>query len=378
MMALPLPERGGSIQQLRELVNLSDDGFVLYVSWILDALCPGRPHPVLFLSGSEGSAKSMATEFARSLTDPNTADLRNLPTTIRDLYVAANNARVLAFDNIGGTITTTISDALCQLSTGSGYGKRKLYSDVGEVLIRGHRPIVLNGLANAISRSDLADRSVILPMARIADDDRESHAAMKERFGACRGQIFGALLNCVSGGLRQLPRVRLERLPRMSDYVLWGVACEPFPPAIFLAAFERSAAEANENVAEADPVATAIAAFMADRDSPWTGTAAALLTELSTRDKSEAAPSQSKTWPREAAIFGRRLRAVTTVLHKLGVDVQIGKASNRKRTRTVTLRRIEPAPMRQQKPKDGSDGSDGSNTGGRAFQRVLQIYQAKL
>src|SRR5665811_1117015 len=44
MAALPLPERGGSIGQLRQLVNLSNDGFVLYVCWLLDALCPGRPH----------------------------------------------------------------------------------------------------------------------------------------------------------------------------------------------------------------------------------------------------------------------------------------------------------------------------------------------
>ena len=54
MQALPLPERGGSIEQLRSLVNLSDDGFVLFVACLLDALCPGRPHPLLYLAGDEG------------------------------------------------------------------------------------------------------------------------------------------------------------------------------------------------------------------------------------------------------------------------------------------------------------------------------------
>lgn len=54
MAALPLPERGGSIAQLWSFVNLTDDSFVLYVNWILDALYPGRPHPVLYLAGERG------------------------------------------------------------------------------------------------------------------------------------------------------------------------------------------------------------------------------------------------------------------------------------------------------------------------------------
>jgi hypothetical protein len=98
MAALPLPERGGSIEQLRSLVNLNDDGFILFVSWLLDALCPGRPHPILYLAGEEGSAKSTAAKIARSLIDPNMVPLRTLPTTVRDLFVSAHASHALAFD----------------------------------------------------------------------------------------------------------------------------------------------------------------------------------------------------------------------------------------------------------------------------------------
>ena len=128
MAALPLPERGGSIAQLRQLVNLSDVGFVLYVSWLLDALYPGRRHPVLYLAGEEGSTKSTAAKIARSLTDPNTAALRNLPTTVRDLFVSANGSYTMAFDNVS-IIKSAISDALCQIVSGSGFGARKLFTD---------------------------------------------------------------------------------------------------------------------------------------------------------------------------------------------------------------------------------------------------------
>ena len=63
MATLPMPARGGSIEQLRSLVNLTGDGFVLYVSCILDALCPGHPHPVLYLAGEEGSTKSSVAKI---------------------------------------------------------------------------------------------------------------------------------------------------------------------------------------------------------------------------------------------------------------------------------------------------------------------------
>ena len=216
MAALPLPERGGSIAQLRSLVNLTDDGFVLYVSWLLDALCPGRPHPVLYLAGEEGSTKSTAAKIARSLIDPNTVPLRNLPTTVRDLFVSAHGSHALAFDNVS-VISAAISDALCQIASGCGFGTRKLFTDTAQMLISGHRPVIINGLLNAINRSDLADRAVIIPMSRIAEEQRCSEKDIWNRFEAQRSQIFGALLDRMVCGLRRLPHVRLQRLPRMAD-----------------------------------------------------------------------------------------------------------------------------------------------------------------
>jgi hypothetical protein len=217
MQAMPLPQRGGSIAQLRALVNLDDDAFVLYVSWLLDALCPGRPHPVLFLGGEEGSAKSTAARIARSLVDPHAVPLRNLPTTLDDLFVGANGAHAMAFDNVS-IISAAISDGLCQIASGSGYGTRRRFTDTEQVLIGGSRPIIINGLLNAINRSDLADRTIAISMSRVGSEQRCSEAEIWSRFELHRAQIFGALLDCVACGLRKLPETRLERLPRMADF----------------------------------------------------------------------------------------------------------------------------------------------------------------
>jgi hypothetical protein len=362
MTALPLPERGGSIEQLRPLVNLSDDGFVLFVSWLVDALCPGRPHPVLYLEGDEGSSKSTTAEIARNLVDPNSFPLRNLPTTVRDLFVSANGSYVLAFDNVG-SITAAISDALCQITSGSGFGTRKLFSDLAQVLISGHRPVILNGLVNAVTRSDLADRAVIIPMSRITPEQRCSEIEVWSRFEARRSQIFGALLDCVACGLRQLPHVKLTRLPRMADFVLLAVACDAFAPGVFIAAFERAATEATEAVAETDPIVVAVAALMTERNS-WSGTAAQLLHELTTHDRTEAAVSAWKSWPREASSFGKRLKVAKTILRKIGIEVVIGgRASDRRRTRMISLSKVQASERAHQatKPSDTSDSSDTSD-----------------
>ena len=80
VQALPIPERGGSIKTLRSFLNVQrDEDFVLVVAWVLAALRPCGPYPVLGVSGEQGSAKSTFCTIVRALVDPNTAPLRALP-----------------------------------------------------------------------------------------------------------------------------------------------------------------------------------------------------------------------------------------------------------------------------------------------------------
>ena len=63
MLPLPLPARGGSIDELAPFLNLpSRDDFVLVVAWLLGALRAGGPYPLLALSGEQGSAKTVLSK----------------------------------------------------------------------------------------------------------------------------------------------------------------------------------------------------------------------------------------------------------------------------------------------------------------------------
>lgn len=118
MKPLPLPVSGGSIDSLRQFLNVAhDEEFILVVAWLLACFRERGPYPVLLVNGEQGSAKSTFCALVRSLIDPNSAPLRALPREDRDLFIAANNSHVLAFDNVSA-MQAWISDTLCRLSTG--------------------------------------------------------------------------------------------------------------------------------------------------------------------------------------------------------------------------------------------------------------------
>src|SRR5262249_30230503 len=133
MKPLPIPIKNGSVQDLKPFLNIGAAGFELVAFWLLAALRDRGPYPILVVSGEQGSAKSTFTTILRSLVDPNTAPLRALPREDRDLFIAANNGHLLAFDNISG-MPVWISDTLCRLASGGGFAVRQLYTDQDEVL----------------------------------------------------------------------------------------------------------------------------------------------------------------------------------------------------------------------------------------------------
>lgn len=244
MKPLPIPEAGGSLDKLRPFVNVASEAdFVLLVAWLLAALRPGRPYPVLVLTGEQGSAKSSLAALLRDLIDPNTAPLRTLPREDRDLFIAANNGHVIAIDNVSW-LPPWLSDSLCRIATGGGFSTRTLYSDDEETLFDGKRPIILTGIEDFATRGDLADRAIFLHLEPIPEEKRRTEAELGTQFAAVQPSLIGVFCEALARGLAALPRTRLARLPRMADFALWATACEGalWGPGTFAAAYERNRA----------------------------------------------------------------------------------------------------------------------------------------
>ena len=228
MLPLPLPARKDAFDAAETLwshVNIkSPTGFVLLLAWLLAALRDRGPYPVLVLLGEEGSAKSTLVELVRALVDPNKAPLRALPREDRDLFIAANNSYLLAYDNVS-KLPDWISDTLCRLATGGGFATRSLYTDQDEIIFQAMRPVLLNGIAEFVTRSDLADRCIFLRLSPIPDDHRRAEEEFWTAFEADAPAILGGLLDAMVQGLRILPTIKLDSLPRMADFAEWATAC---------------------------------------------------------------------------------------------------------------------------------------------------------
>ena len=126
--------------------------------------------------------------------------MRALPREDRDLFIAASNGHVLAFDNVSG-LPAWISDTLCRLATGGGFAVRQLYSDQDEVLFDAARPVILNGIEDIVTRPDLADRAVFLTLEPIPEERRRPEQELWAAFEAERPRILGVLLDAVAKGL---------------------------------------------------------------------------------------------------------------------------------------------------------------------------------
>jgi hypothetical protein len=340
MLSLPTPEHGGGINELRPFVNVTDEGWSLTVSWLVAALRPTGPYPIVKLIGEQGSAKTTTAEVLRKIVDPNAALLRRPPHGDRDLMIAANNGWCIAFDNMS-YVAPELSDALCSLATGGGFATRTLYSDDDETILVAERPIILNGIEDVGFRSDLLDRCLIVELPRIEPDRRLAEALFWRDFEEARPRILGALLDAVSAALRRLPAVRESGAawPRMADFAQWGVAAEEalgLAPGQFLKAYEENRKTANQAALESSPVVIAINAMFGRKPGAFEGTAAELLEEL--KDDQD---TRAKGWPKAPRVLSGMLSRIAPNLRAAGIEIEQVTSGSGNAKRKVW--RIKPA-----------------------------------
>lgn len=353
MASLPVPQRGGSLNELRRFLNVkSEDCWRLFVAILVTAFSPG-PYPILALQGEQGSAKTTAARLLKAILDPSTTPLRSIPKEVRDLMIAANNSWCLTFDNLSG-LPDWLADALCRLSTGGGFGTRELYTDAEECLFESMRPVTLNGITSLVTKQDLADRAVIIDLPQIDDKNRLPEKVFWREFEKARPRILGALLDAVVGSLANHDRVRLTALPRMADFAIWVTAAEPalgWPAGSFLRAYTGNRSAVVEQSLEADQVAVAVRLLMTERDS-WEGNASALLEALETLIPDST--KRSKPWPKAAHVLSNRLKRASTFLRKVGLEVEFSKSGDRK----ITIRQGSGKSVQSVHSAQGQEESD--------------------
>ena len=343
LLPLPAPRRGTSIDKLRPFVNVaSDNDWRLLVAWLVMALRPTGPYPILVLQGEQGSAKSTTLRVLRSLVDPSLASLRTSPRSEQDLAIAASNGWVIGLDNLSG-VPPWLSDALCRVATGGGFATRQLYTDDEEALFDYQRPVAINGIDDLATRHDLADRAIILTLPPISDEERRTEADFWREWEEVRPGVLGALLDGVAVAMGRVNEIHLLSKPRMADFAVWATAAEVafgWREGETLRAYAENRRESIELGIEADAVAQAVRELLADSPDGWSGTTKELLDTLGRYASEEV--QRSKSWPSTPRALTNRLRRSATALRQVGVEVE-WQAERSKNGRLIHIRQKENA-----------------------------------
>ncbi len=350
MLALPAPEPGGTVEQLRSFLNLDDNAWRLVISWLVATLRPRGPYPILALFAEQGSGKSTIGRLLRELVDPNAAPLRAEPNDGRDLMIAANNSWCLAYDNLSH-VPPWLSDAMCRLSTGGGFATRELYTDQDEVIFDSQRPLLLTSIEEVATRSDLLDRCLIVWLPAIPEDRRRSEAELFEAFRKVRPQIVGSLLDAVAVALYRFSSIKLPGLPRMADFALWATAAETafgWPSGTFVTAYQGNRESANEVALEASVVARPLLDLL-EAQGEWTGSSGELLKLLEERLGDQT--RRLSGWPKNPRSLSGHLKRLAPNMRAAGWVLEQDRSSKK---RCWTIYRVENAPRPSSVPS--SDG----------------------
>ena len=369
IMELPEPKREGDLEDLRRVLNVPEGSpWVLVRAWLVQAFKPTGPYPPLIVDGEQGSGKSWLGRILRYLIDPNKAALRRPPRNEHELMIGATNSWLVAYDNLSG-LPGWLGDALCVVSTGGGMSTRELYTDSDEALFDIQRPIILNGIDALTTRGDLLGRAILLHLPRIEDRARKTEKEIKAELERIRPGVLGAILDVISHGLKELPHVKLESMPRMADFAEWVVACEGAlgcEPGEFLEAFEENQRESKVALIENDMFALSLVEFINGPEKPvvFENTAGFLLSVLEGRSGITSS-NRPDGWPRTAKATGNKLRRLIPALQ--AVDIEVKFKTGHRKVRLIEIKRHtasekdSTASMYSKKPIAGGNGVLGGD-----------------
>lgn len=327
-----LPEKGGDARLFLKYVNIKNEEHkVLLIVHLVSCFVPDFPHALLIIFGSQGSAKTTQSKLERAVIDPSVIEVASMPDNQKELIQTLAHHYFLFFDNIS-YISETTSDTLCKAVTGGGFPKRELYSDDDDVIYSFMRCIGMNGINLVATRADLLERSLLIELERIEPSERKQEKEILNSFQADLPFILGGIFDTLVKALEIQPTIKVEKLPRMADFAIWGCAIAEalgYTKEQFLSAYNNNIKKQTETVLNENIVATAIMSFMDEvnefdlkgngQKEEWRGTATALLKELTNHISNGSNYAYEKYWPKSASKLVQRLNEIKPNLKEAGI-----------------------------------------------------------
>ena len=216
--AIPDPVRDGDgLAALTGLLNTDDSTFRLLTGWMISALIPEIPHPILAFKGEQGTGKTTAARSVVQIIDPSPAPLRTAPRDVKQWVVVAAASWAVCLDNVNA-ISSWLSETLCRAVTGDGNVDRALYTDDDVTVLAFRRVVMMTSIDAGDLDGDLAERLLLIELQPMQDGARRTDAELTDAYLDAQPSILASLLDLTAEVLERLPDVRPESMPRMADF----------------------------------------------------------------------------------------------------------------------------------------------------------------
>lgn len=332
-----VPKSGGKVEDVLKFVNITDpDQKILFLVYLVVAMIPGFPHPMPFVFGPQGSAKSSLSRILRKLIDPSKLDVVSLTRHEKDLLLQLAHQYFLFFDNVSD-IPDWIADLLCRAITGAGVASRVLFTDSDEIIQNIRTNIGVNGINLSCNKPDLLERSILFELERMDKSVRKNEDELYAEFEAERPMILGAMFDAVAKALELQDTVKLPSLPRMADFATYGFAVAEalgIGGQNFMDAYYRNINSQSSAVVD-DNLVASLLREIANTDVYWEDTASALLKKM--KDMLLSKQIDDRELPPTPSALSREVNKVSTPL----LDEGVHASHHPKQRRVIIIRKVD-------------------------------------
>jgi Bifunctional DNA primase/polymerase, N-terminal len=345
------------LDRFLRLTNLKQDqDRILLKVYIISLFIPDIPHAMLILHGEKGSAKSTLQTLIKLLVDPGKPTLLTVHNDRTEFVQQLAHNHIAYYDNVKQT-PGWLSDEACKAVTGIGQTKRKLYSDDEDIVYEYKRCLGFNGVNNSLTEPDALDRSLMIELDRISKENRKVESDIMADFMQLRPQLLGYIFDILVKALQIKSTIKLNDLPRMADFAIWGEAIARamgYKDLEFINAYYENIGKQNIEAIENHPLGQTVAKFFeediqAKSKMSWEGQPAKLLEELEIVAQRHKVNTNHKSWPKEVRWLTRRLNQIrSNLLEGLGIEVQINrltdisKGRSKANTSSIVIRKMTP------------------------------------
>ncbi len=335
MKPFVIPANVPNLNKLDKYLNMNPTDKMLLKAYISYTLAHPKiastSFPILVLTGGQGSGKTSTTEnIILPLIDPNIVGVQAFPKGLNDLMIPAQNAHVLAFDNIR-YIKPNMADGMCIASTGGTVSQRKLYTTDTQNINYLHCAIILNGIHQFMNQPDLAQRAIQIAMYVLDGQTRQSEKRLIADLEKDMPEIFSGILCLIAGILKYLPEVTPENPERMYDFSHWLAAYERvdgYPEGTYQAVYSANVKEAQLDTLLTNVLADAVYKFAKYGISgSWSGTPSTLLEKLGKYVDEKVL--RNREWPNNAISMSKRLTSLQGSLRSQGITIEFSRGKDR-------------------------------------------------